>query len=97
MLIRTFVSVSYSTIPCEYPRLRLRLKRPPKLTLPRVKHAVRLLPMKATFACLAEAVKEVTRSPRVKKAAVELTEAAAGAPISRRTTPDFCQTLAGYD
>ncbi|GFR40377.1 hypothetical protein Agub_g926 [Astrephomene gubernaculifera] len=34
--------------------------------------------MKATLACLAEAVKETTRNPRVKKAAVELTEAAAG-------------------
>ncbi|PNH10852.1 Iron-sulfur assembly protein IscA-like 1, mitochondrial [Tetrabaena socialis] len=34
--------------------------------------------MKASLSCLAEAVKEATRSPRVKKAAVELTDAAAG-------------------
>ncbi|GLC44243.1 hypothetical protein PLESTB_000756300 [Pleodorina starrii] len=33
--------------------------------------------MKATLSCLAEAVKEATRSPRARKAALELTEAAA--------------------
>lgn len=34
--------------------------------------------MKSTLGLLAEALKETARSPRMRKAAVELTEAAAG-------------------